>query len=108
MSEQFQMKDFCFPPGVYKTKLKTFFPSFFISARLGLKLGEKKKQLHLYFAMFGRKFQLEIELRLIALTSCHSVIVIWVLEAKQSENGIYIKFLKKLDSVSSHSHEPDT
>ena len=33
MSERFQMKDFYFPPGVYKTKLKTFSPSFFISAR---------------------------------------------------------------------------
>ena len=28
MSECFQMKDFCFPPGVYKTKLKVVSPSF--------------------------------------------------------------------------------
>ena len=56
--------------------------------------------------MFGWKFQLEIESRLMALVFSHSVIVIWVLEAKQSETGIYIKFFTKLVSVSTLSYEP--
>ena len=41
-----------------------------------------------------------------ALVLSHSVIVIWVLEAKQSETGIYIKFFTKLVSVSTPSYEP--
>ncbi|KAI4556749.1 hypothetical protein MJT46_015372 [Ovis ammon polii x Ovis aries] len=40
------------------------------------------------------------------LVFSHSIIVTWVLEAKQSENGIYINLFTKLVSVSSPSHEP--
>ena len=45
-------------------------------------------------------------LRLMALVFSHSIIVTWVLEAEQSENGIYIKLFTKLVSVSSPSYEP--
>ena len=41
-----------------------------------------------------------------ALVFSHSIIVTWVLEAEQSENGIYIKLFTKLVSVSSPSYEP--
>ena len=41
-----------------------------------------------------------------ALVFSHSIIVTWVLEAEQYENGIYIKLFTKLVSVSSLSYEP--
>lgn len=82
----FQMKYFYLTLGIYKTKLSKPPQAYtlLISARKGL------TQLHLYFAMFGWKFQLEIDLRLIALIFLHRVIVIQVLKVKQNLKMAFI------------------